>query len=193
MTCACGCGGTPSPGKRFIHNHHLRGPHPGRRTRTPHERMWRFVPCAPAASCWLWTGETDDSGYGRIRRTGSDRRYVRAHRLMWEHHHGPVPTGRCVMHACDTPACVNPAHLRLGTWAENNADRAAKKRSAPTLPGAFGEKHHNARLTAEQVRQLRAATPTPDLIRDLSRAWGVSRKTLYDARNGRTWGHLGPS
>ena len=56
-----------------------------------------------------------------------------AHRVTWEWVHGPVPRGLCVLHKCDTPPCVRPAHLFLGTRGDNNADMAAKGRARSTM------------------------------------------------------------
>lgn len=77
--------------------------------------------------CWLWTGAKNQDGYGifRIRRS-----LVRAHRLAWKLAHGRSPRDdRAVLHHCDTPACVRPSHLWIGTVADNNRDAARKGRN----------------------------------------------------------------
>ena len=84
--------------------------------------------------CLEWTGSLDRKGYGRI---SVNDKYVGTHRVAWMLVNGPIPDGLCVLHHCDDPPCVQTdptegypeGHLFLGTHADNNADKAAKKRS----------------------------------------------------------------
>jgi DNA-binding CsgD family transcriptional regulator len=78
-------------------------------------------------ACWLWEGRRDRKGYGVV---DLDGRTWRAHRKVFEHFHGSIPDGLLILHSCDNPPCVNPAHLRAGTHGENMKDRTERGRSA---------------------------------------------------------------
>jgi hypothetical protein len=82
-----------------------------------------------SGECWMWTARRNGGGYGIHRRQ-------LAHRVSWELHVGAIPDGMCICHRCDTPACVNPVHLFLGTRADNNADMIAKGRYVNPIAAA---------------------------------------------------------
>jgi hypothetical protein len=78
------------------------------------------------SECWEWIGPRTDRGYGHL---VINKKNKRAHRVAYELAVGPIPAGLVVMHRCDNPPCCNPAHLSVGTVAENNADAARKGRT----------------------------------------------------------------
>ena len=81
------------------------------------ERFFRKV--NKTSTCWLWTGWVDKDGYGGFSKGARGQGYWRAHVYSYILHHGLVPEGKIVEHECNTPACVNPSHLRAKTQREN--------------------------------------------------------------------------
>lgn len=104
-----------------------RGPKPI----APQDRFMSFVHMEPNTGCWLWCGSLNNKGYGQFG-IGSEfngtAKLTYAHRFAWEMSFGKIPNGMCVLHKCDVPACANPAHLFLGTQAENMIDMHSKGR-----------------------------------------------------------------
>lgn len=91
-------------------------------------RFWPKV--NKTATCWLWTGARQ-GGYGEMSAGRRGEQPLRAHRVSWEIHNGPIPSGMFVLHNCadgDNPLCVNPEHLFLGDAKANAQDMTSKGR-----------------------------------------------------------------
>lgn len=137
-------------------------------------RFWSHVDKASSPSgCWLWTLSCGHHGYGQL---AVDHRHRQAHRVAWELTHGPIPAGQCVCHRCDTPPCVNPDHLFLGTQADNIRDAVAKGRLV------FAK--HLRKLTDVQ-RQAVRATYRRGMTNQLAAEYGVSRGTIQRIAHGK--------
>lgn len=147
---------------------------------TRFDRNWQPE---PNSGCWLWDGSTEALGYGVI--TGNKVAW-KAHRLSYTLHCGPIPAGMHVCHRCDTRACVNPAHLFLGTHAENMADRERKGRNKPPK----GEKSGNAKMTDAQVRDVVARLASGERQGSIVKAMGVSPSAISLIFKGKTWRHI---
>lgn len=143
------------------------------------ERFWSKVRVAGESECWEWLAYKDSDGYGRFRIGGE---VCRAHRVAYELHLGPIKDDIHIIHACDNPACCNPAHLREGTHKDNMADKVVRGR------GSKGEAHGSAKLTESQAFQIRMSR---GLGIDLARKYGVSDTLISAIRNGKRWHHLG--
>ena len=141
-----------------------------------------------AEDCWTWTGPRFPSGYGRTR---IGQLQTTAHRVAWMLTNGPIPSGMVVMHTCDNPPCVRPAHLTLGSYRDNARDMVEKRRAFPqNHPDrmARGERSGRARLTEQQVEEIRARLTAGESRSSIARGYGVRPQTISNIALGYTWG-----
>lgn len=133
-------------------------------------------------ACWLWTGGTTNDGYGCF---SVQNHTVLAHRFSYEYHNGPIPSDMCVLHRCDTPGCVNPMHLLLGTPADNSddCDRKGRRPRGSQLP--------NAKLTESQVIELRARYAAGGIsMYKLADEYGLTQSTVHRIIKRYVWCHI---
>lgn len=161
-------------------------------------RFWKYVNLD--GLCWTWDGKRDKDGYG-VMSIGpeTDRHQYRVHRLSYIIHHGPIPKGKIVMHTCDNPPCVTPDHVKLGTVADNNADRKCKGRSATgdRHPSHYmswdhtrGENSANAVLTNGKVRGIRYLYRLAFPISEIAKIFKLSHGGASAVVHRRTWRHV---
>jgi hypothetical protein len=125
-----------------------------------------------------------------VSRGGHCGRMIGAHRAAWLVTHGEIPEGQEVCHRCDNPPCCNPAHLFLGSHAENVQDSFSKGRGAANLPrDNRGAKNGRARLTEASVNEIRARYGSVT-ARQLATELGVSIYTVRAVAQNRIWRHL---
>lgn len=159
-------------------------PEAGQTRYLPNEdRFWRRVEKRGVDECWLWLALLSTSGYGKL--WVAEQTYVLAHRWSYENFIGPIPVGAEMCHSCDTPACVNPLHLFVGTHQENMADSSSKGRQKNTRAG---DKNGRAVLSHEQVSQIRLRyVPRRGILTEMAREYGVSRSAISQVVLGKTW------
>lgn len=135
--------------------------------------------------CWEWQGRRDHGGYGRfdVGPRGANKPLL-AHRISWEMANGPIADGLHVCHKCDNPPCVNPAHLFLGTNADNVADAVRKRRHT------FGETKHFAKLTEADVLSIRARRASGEELQHIANDHGVTASTVSNIALRKSWRHL---
>lgn len=193
-TLSCGCFQRELTAERSRRRHYPRRPLA--------ERFWEKVdkegPLPPQrpelGPCWIWTCALTH-GYGtftvEIIRSPRGTVQESAHRVAWRLLRGEIPFGIEVLHHCDVPACCNPAHLFLGTQADNIRDMIAKGRAAPPeRTKHVGVEHGRAKLDDERVLEIRERHRLGQTVASLARQFGVSGTTVSFAVRGKTWAHV---
>ena len=135
--------------------------------------------------CWEWTAGKIQDGYGRFK---WQRVLWLAHRLSYVLYNDvEIPDGLIIMHNCDNPSCVNPAHLRLGTVADNNADMIAKGRGR----GLTGEAHGSAKLIEADVLQMRDLYASKKYTcEQLGKLFHIGKSQAHNIIARKQWTHI---
>ena len=137
--------------------------------------------------CIEWAGWRHPKGYGQLPvKIGGRWTTRRVHRLIYAGLYGEIPKNMVVMHTCDNPPCVNPAHLKLGTAKENTADMMAKGRHNPVRGSQVG----TSILSETDVSRIRAMLDDGNKAVNIAKTFGVSRATIGDIKTGRRWVHV---
>ena len=137
------------------------------------KRFWRKVDKAGDNECWLWNASTNGK-YGLIRSASKPFKHLLAHRVSYELNVGDIPGGMYVMHSCDTPLCVNPKHLSIGTQAENMADCVQKDRQK------------RSQLNEVDRERIFDMYRSGALMREIAVVFGVSRPSISLILSGQT-------
>lgn len=147
-------------------------------------RFWKHVSRGPTAECWEWRGYRNAKGYGVM--AGDNEKNIKAHRASWIIAHGDIQNGLCVLHKCDNPACVNPAHLFLGTLADNDRDCRRKGRNTR------GEINPKAKLNPKIVHEIRSDENSHTTTAALAQRYGISASVVSRVRRKLAWKHISP-
>ncbi len=161
--------------------------------------FWKHVDRRSREECWPWTGTVTKAGYGEIRRR-TDKVRVYAHRYSLSVATGTdLPSTALVLHSCDNPRCVNPAHLRVGTHRDNSEDRTERNRNASGDRSgarlhpercARGERIATSKLTSSDVLEIRSRHDHGESFRSIGRAFKVSPINVRNIVQRKTWAHV---
>lgn len=156
---------------------------------TMKERLLRGVAIDPETGCWNFGKGKNQNSYGNLRigdRLNGERRQVGVHRLSYEIFIGEIPNGMFVCHKCDNRRCINPEHLFAGTCLENTLDMLSKGRSF----NHHGTHNHRAKLTEDQVREIRGMYGSGKSKSAIAREYGVGSSQICKIISRKRWAYL---
>jgi hypothetical protein len=135
-----------------------------------------------ANGCFICTSHAMDwDGYPLVKRK---RKMIRISRLIFEECFGPIQEGYFIRHKCDNPNCINPEHLEQGTPFQNTLDMLERNRQAK------GEKNGSAKLTENDVKDIRKLRVSGMLLKEISKRYGIGVSTVGQIVNRRLWKHV---
>lgn len=152
------------------------------------DRFWKKVNVVKGNECWNWISFCNPKGYGMFRIGGRKGRMWLSHRVAWVLTHGDILDDLQVLHRCDNPPCVNPAHLYLGRNSDNIRDKVDRGRSSFSQPKHQNDKHWRAKLTNEQVQYIRSNYKgiKGEQLK-FAQQYNVSRATICNILKNKSW------
>lgn len=166
--------------------------------KTLQHRFWAKVETTD--TCWIWTGgRFGTTGYGAFVVPVPTWRGVAwhregAHRLAYELTIGRVPDDMYVLHSCDTPECVRPEHLRVGTSQDNADDRSHRWYGQPVASRRrlrMATIDHRTKLSEEKARLIRERYAEGETMAAVAKNFSVNYQTVWAVLHGRTWASAG--
>lgn len=153
-------------------------------------RFWSKVD--KTGACWIWTAGCLTNGYpyGLFRRTNKSKASMQlAHRVSWELAFGTIPAHMNVLHVCDNPKCVNPAHLFLGSQQDNVDDCMRKGRHKPPKK-LKGSANPMAKLSEYEVRAIKKLTRSGEQHAEIGKLYGISAGYVGKIHREEIWSHV---
>lgn len=144
-------------------------------------RFWSKVDVGTERACWPWRAGLNMHGYGNFWIEG---RTETAHVFAFQLAGGVVPDGMQVLHSCDNRDCCNPRHLRVGTLQDNKNDEVGRDRHV------YGERHHSAKLTEDDIRAIRALYASGLTYGAIGQRYGVTGENVGQIIRRRSWRHV---
>lgn len=145
------------------------------------QRVWAKIDRRGEDECWPWMGATQ-FGYGYIW-VVPQKHHAKAHRIVYAYTYGDFDPAWLVCHRCDNPPCCNPRHLFLGTVADNMRDRDLKGRGYDR----HGEKNGRAKVTQQQVEQIRALVASGKSQQSVGERYGLKQAQVSRIVRSKCW------
>ena len=136
-----------------------------------------------STGCWVWQGASHVKGYGYIK-IPKTRKQIPAHRLSYLIHVGDIPDGKCVLHKCDNPPCVNPDHLFIGTKLDNAMDMVKKMRHC------YGERQGSHKLTEKEVVRIHEMIKLGMKQKEIAAIFKIGAMQISRIKHGSRWRHI---
>ena len=122
------------------------------------------------------------SGYFAVNlHVGEIQKTYLVHELVATAFHGKRPHGLVCCHGNGNRQDNLPTNLRWDTRKANEADKVLHG------TGMQGIRHHQAKLTEDQVQEIRSA---PGKQRDIAARFGISQAQVWNIKNDQQWKHL---
>lgn len=148
--------------------------------------FWSRVKRGSHEECWPWQGHISGTGYGKFY-VGRPHGYFAPHRLAYKLATNNEVGDLCILHSCDFRACCNPAHLRMGTYLDNNRDRMLKGRGGDRRGERSGRK---AKLTNQKVLEIRALRASGEQLKPIAAKFGVTFSAIWSVVTRRSWANI---